>query len=206
MIELDVWGKEKKAVKKLKTSAAIFGMPLRRQLLCDLARITELNRRQGTVRRKTRGEVAGTTAKMYRQKGTGRARHGDAKANIFVGGGIAFPPLPREWRRGLPEKARRKALASILSERVREGNLFVVETLDCPEIKTKALVAELGRWDFSRGLIVSEGGDEKLLKSARNIPGITVRRAADLQAYDVLKFGPVLMTEKALKTLEARLQ
>lgn len=183
----------------------IFGAPIRRQLLFDVVQAYLANKRQGTAKAKFRSEVAGSTRKIYRQKGTGNARHGDIKANIFVGGGIAFPPRPRNWEQRVPQKMRRGALITALSLRNKEGNLTVVEDFVVNEIKTKTLVKQFEKWKFGKGLLIVETLNEKLWKSARNLPHIAIAAAQNLNALDLLAHEKVMVTEGALKALEKRL-
>src|SRR3989338_11200877 len=119
-MELAVLSKENKELKKIELKDSIFKAPIRRQLIFDAVQMYLASQRQGTASAKFRHEVAGSTRKIYRQKGTGNARHGSIRANIFVGGGIAFPPRPRAWRQDLSQKARLQALVSALSVKVRE--------------------------------------------------------------------------------------
>lgn len=190
---------------KPKISKALFDAKFNRQLLFDCVQAYLANRRQGTHKAKSRGQVRGTTAKMYRQKGTGRARHGDAKANLFVGGGIAFPPLPKSWRIDLPKKVRRLALAQALSLRHREGNVLLVDAIQMDAIKTKKMVEQLKKWKFDAGLIVVDQMDEKVWKSLRNIPKVDLTTAGALNAYDVLAHEKLMITQKGLRFLEKRL-
>lgn len=200
-----VLGPDNKEVKKITLNKAIFAAPVRRQLLFDCVQGYLTNRRQGTVKAKTRSEVRGSTRKIYRQKGTGNARHGDIKAPIFVGGGVVFPPLPRAWRHHLSQKTRKQGLISVLSLRKKEGNLIVVDSIPCKEIKTKPLAEQLRKWGIEKGILVIEEPNEKLWRSARNIANIAVVTADLLNVLDVMKYGKVVMTEKAYAKLEARL-
>lgn len=175
------------------------------QTLFDTIRIYRSNKRQGTSKAKTRGEVHGTTAKMYRQKGTGNARHGDYKANIFVGGGLAFPPLPKSWRLGNNKKTRQKALRQALSLRKKEGNLLVVDDFKATAIKTKPVLEQIKKLKAEKGLFVVEKTDEKLTKSMRNIPLVGLTTADQLNALEVLSFGKLVITKAALENLEKRL-
>lgn len=192
-------------VRKTKSKTSIFEAPVRRQLLFDCVQGYLINRRQGTVKAKTRGEVSGSTRKIYRQKGTGNARHGDIKAPVFVGGGIVFPPLPRAWRHKLSQKVRKQGLISALSLRKKEGNLLVVDAMDCKEIKTKPIAEQLKKWGIEKGVLVIEEPNDKLWRSARNIANIAVVTADRLNVLDILKFGKVVVTKKAYEKLEARL-
>lgn len=204
-METEVVNQENKVVKKISLPKLISEAKPNRQLLFDCVQAYLTNQRQGTQKAKTRGEVQGSTAKIYRQKGTGRARHGDIKANIFVGGGIAFPPKPRDWQIRLPKKAKRRALAQALRERLKEGNLLVVDQIAVSEIKTKELAKQLAQWKITDGLILVEKQDEKLLKSIRNIPRVTLTTIDNVNALQVLAHHKVVFTELAFGQLEKRL-
>lgn len=198
-------GLDNKEVKKVTLKKEIFGAPVRRQLLWDYVQAYLINQRQGTVKTKTRGEVHGTTKKMYAQKGTGNARHGDAKANIFVGGGRAFGPRPRPWYHAMPQTAKKNALISALSLRQKEKNLILVQEVPAKEIRTKKMAEQLKKWGVEKGILVLDENHEKVWKSVRNIANVHVVTADSLNAYDILKFGKVVVTEKALEKLEKRL-
>lgn len=200
-----VLNKENKKVKELELSDAVFGAPFRKQVLFDCVQAYLANKRLGTQKAKTRGEVHGTTAKMYRQKGTGRARHGAATVNIFVGGGAAFPPTPRSWRVSLPKQMKRKALIQALSLRCKEGNLVLVDQWKTEEAKTKKAFQQLKKWEVVDGLVVIDKPDPKLWRSLRNVPKIHTVTAGDLHALDILRFEKVVLTESAVEQLEKRL-
>ena len=142
---------------------------------------------------------------MYRQKGTGRARHGAATVNIFVGGGAAFPPTPRSWRQEVPKQMRRQALVQALSLRCKEGNLMVVDQFAAEEAKTKKAAQQLQKWKVLNGLIVVDQQNEKLWKSLRNLPQVHLTTAGEVNALDVIRFEKLVVTEKALQQLEKRL-
>ena len=205
MLTHAVLGTDNKELRKVELNKAIFGGPVRRQLLFDCIQLYLLNQRQGTVQAKFRWEVAGSTKKIYKQKGTGNARHGGIRANIFVGGGISFPPRPRNWHRNLPQTFKQQALRSALSLRLKEGNLLVVDAIPLKEIKTKVAAKQLAKWGVEKGLVVVEKPDDKLTKSFRNIPHVILTTADTLNAHDILKFAKLVVTEKALGQLEKRL-
>lgn len=205
MLEQAILNKDNKEVKKAKLPEAIFGAKVSKQLLFDCVQGYLANKRQGTVKAKDRGEVHGTTAKMYKQKGTGRARHGSAKSNIFVGGGSAFPPRPRNWTQHQPKQMKKTAMTQALALRYQEGNLVLVDHCGVESIKTKKMAEQLRKWSIRQGLLVVEKTDEKTWKSVRNIPRIRVVTASDVNALDILSFEKIVVTEKALEALEKRL-
>ena len=165
------------------------------------------NKRQGTHDTKTRGEVSGGGAKPFRQKGTGRARQGSSREPHMRGGGTIFGPHPRDYRQNLPVRVKRQALCCALSERVRGDRLSVLRGLAITQPKTKPFAQMVGKVapEGRKTLIVTAGMDENLLLSARNLPRVTVRTAADLNVLDVLRAVRIVVQEEAVAQLEERL-
>lgn len=176
----------------------IFGQKVNEPLLYEAVKMQLANRRQGDASTLTRGQVSGTTAKIYRQKGTGRARHGDARANIFVGGGNVFGPMPRDWSYRLPAKARKGAVRAALSLKQKEGKLLIVDNFTLRAIKTKDALAKLSKLGVKSGCIVVDGENEILSRSVRNIPRIKLLRYEGLNAYDLLRYEHAVVTVAAL--------
>jgi len=163
----------------------------------------QANARQGTASTKTRGEVSGSTRKLYRQKHTGMARAGSIKSPLRRGGGIIFGPKPRSYRQAMPKKMRRLALRCVLSAKARDGELKVVEQLklDQPETKEMAgILAALGV--DSSALIITSEPEENVVKSARNLAGIKTLPANILNVVDILSYKMLLMTEAAVRQTE----
>lgn len=162
------------------------------------------NARQGTHDTKTRGEVAGSTKKLYRQKGTGRARQGGIRAPHRRGGGIAFGPHPRDYRQDMPKKMRRLAIRSVLSTKAGDGELVLVEDLSFSEPKTKAMLDTLHRLGVvGTALVVTEQPERNLILSARNIPGVFTLPAAQLNVATLLSYKYLVMTVGAARRAEA---
>lgn len=162
------------------------------------------NARLGTHKTKSRGEVNRTTRKWYRQKGTGRARHGSRNAPIFVGGGIAHGPRPRSYRQKMPRKMRRAALRSALSVKAAEQQIVVLDRLELETTKTKEMLAVLRNLGVERSaLILLPERNEPVEKSARNIPGVKTLRASYLNIRDLFKYEKVLMPLEALQVIES---
>ena len=184
----------------------IFGLVPKRHVLWEAVKMYLANRRVGTHKAKTRGEVRGSRRKIWPQKHTGRARHGDRYAPIFVGGGKAHGPRPRDYSYEIPRKVRRLALKHALSDRARETRVYVVEAYEFPRPRTKDMVQLLSAMgvDGERVVVVHEGLENVVL-SGRNLPRVEVRRAQDLNAYDVLWSERVVMSQKALELLKERL-
>ena len=178
----------------------------RKVLLKEAVIMAEARQRVGTHAAQTRGEVTGTTAKMYRQKGTGNARHGNRKAGQLRGGGMIHAKKPREYGWAMPKKARRAALEAALRGKLEDGEVKVVERFDFPAPKTKDFVALLGRLGIAGDsfLVAPASHSDAVWRSCRNIPRVHYRVAADLNAYEVLKAKHLLLDEAALKALEER--
>lgn len=157
--------------------------------------------RQGDAATRNRALVSGTTAKMYRQKGTGRARHGDARANVFVGGGKSFGPHPRDYSYRLPRTARKGALREVFSMKKKEDKLLIVDRFPIEKIKTKNAVAMFKSLGVTNGLVLIDGVDEKLEKSVRNIPGIKLLRWEGANVYDIVKHEHLVVTLPAMNKL-----
>lgn len=176
----------------------LFHAEVRRQLA---------SRRSGTHATKNRSRVSGGGAKPYRQKGTGRARQGTTRAPQWAGGGVVFGPVPRSYDHKLPKKMRRAALRSALSARVAEQAVTVLDDLGLDAIRTRELVAKLGALDLAERslLIVLAEADEKVERSARNLPRVSVLRAEGLNVYDVLRHEHLLMTRAAVEAVAVRL-
>jgi len=181
----------------------IFGAPVNEAVLHEVMVMYQANRRRGTHDTKTRAEVAGGGRKPWRQKGTGRARHGSIRSPIWRGGGIVFGPHPRDYGYQVPKKVRRLALKSALSSRVREGKLLVLDRLELDAPRTKEMVRILDNLQIKdSALVVTGEKNENVVKSARNLPGIMSTEASLLNAYDILRHGTVVMTRDAVARVE----
>jgi large subunit ribosomal protein L4 len=177
----------------------------RKVLLKEAVVSAEARRRVGTHAARARGEVSGSTKKMYRQKGTGQARHGSFKAPQLRGGGVAFAKKPREFGWSIPKKARRAALEAAIRGKLEDGEVRVVEAFGLSKPRTKDFVAILGKLELDGSFLVVPGAhDDALWRSCRNVPGASYRVVADLNAYEVLRSKFLLMDEAALQALESR--
>ena len=161
------------------------------------------NRRQGTASTKTRGEVSGSTRKLYRQKGTGRARRGSIKSPLLRGGGVVFGPSPRSYRQSMPKKMRRLALKCLLSSKVREENMKAVEELAFGKPRARDLVDILSALGVdSNALIVTSQAMPTLVKSARNLANAKVLPSALINVLDLLSYKTLIVTVPALRNIE----
>lgn len=184
----------------------IFALPIRKDILARVVKWQLAKRRAGTASTKSRGEVRGSTRKIYRQKGTGRARHGSGRANIFRGGGIAHGPKPRDHGFDLPKKVRRLGLKTALSAKAAEGKLIVIDAAKAESPKTKELRQRLEALGLGSALIVGgEQLDENFSLAARNIAGIDVLPQIGANVHDILRHEHLVLTKDALEALEARL-
>ena len=190
-------------VKEIEISDRIFGVPFN-EALVHQAMVRQLaNARQGTASTKTRGEVAGSSRKLFRQKGTGQARAGSRKSPLRRGGGVTFGPKPRDYRQDMPKKMRQLALKCVLSAKAGAAELKVLEQLDFAEPRTREMAGLLSVLGVNAStLIVTGGADTNVIKSARNIPGIKTLPASLLNVVDLLSYRLLFMTEAAVRKAE----
>ncbi|MCK9995617.1 MAG: 50S ribosomal protein L4 [Candidatus Krumholzibacteria bacterium] len=193
---------EAKGTVDLPTS--LFEQPVHKQALYEAVRNYMANRRQGTHDTKTRAEVKASTAKLYRQKGTGRARAGSAGSPTRVGGGVAFGPHPRDYSYTLPRKIKRRALKSALSDRAGNDRVSVIEDFKMDAPRTQALVGILKTMELEgrHTLLVLDREGDNVYLSARNIKGVRVLRSNELNAYTILWADNLVFTQKALIGVE----
>ncbi len=174
-------------------------------LLHEVVRYSQAHRRAGTSATKTRSAVRGGGKKLFRQKGTGRARHGGSRAPQFRGGGVAHGPQPRSYAFKLNKKVRRNALKSAMTRRAVNDHVVVFQNLDLGEIKTKKVADLLGKLGIGSALFVLPESDEVVWKSARNIPYVKVMAESGLNVEDVLRHGHLILTEATVAALAERL-
>lgn len=204
MPSYDVINMQNQKVETIDLPESAFGAPVKEHLFWQVVRMQMANRRAGTSSTKDRSEVSYSKAKMYRQKGTGRARAGHRSSGIRVGGGVIFGPHPRDFSYKVPKKVRTQALASALSMKTAEKDLVVLDELKLAAIKTKDFVALAERLGLDSALFVIEGKDEILEKSSRNIPSVKVLRVDGLNVYDLLRYQKLVVTKGAIPKIEKR--
>ena len=181
----------------------IFDAKINKSLLHSVVRAYLLNQRQGTHSTLTRAEVRGGGRKPWRQKGTGRARQGSTRSPNWTHGGIAFGPKPRSYRVSINKKAKRAALKGALTSKVKENELVVVDNIAIDEYKTKIIINMLSSLDAGKKvMIVVEEHNEKLIKSASNIPGVKTAIANNLNVYDILNCGKFIVSSGAIDKIE----
>jgi large subunit ribosomal protein L4 len=192
-------------VGELDVADAVFAAPVKEHLLWEVVRYQRAARRAGTHSTKTRSEVSLTGKKLIKQKGTGGARHGSRRVNIFVGGGNVFGPKPRSYAFHVNKKTMAGALRTALTLRAKDGNLVVLRDLQLPEIKTKALAQTLAKLEAPKALVVDSGDNQNLRLSARNLADASFLDVRGLNVYDILRFPKLLISESSLRKVEARL-
>ena len=205
MPTIDVFNTGREKVASVDLDDTVFGGEVKEHLLSSAVRYQMAARRAGTHKVKGRAEVSGSGKKPFKQKGTGRARAGHKRSPIWRGGGVVFGPTPRSYAFKLNKKVRRAALRSALSRRVQENRLVVLDELVLPEIKTRQVVDFLGRFELSDALVVIDSRDETVVRSARNLPNVTVLPSDGLNVYDVLHRQNLVMTQAAIKAVTERL-
>lgn len=208
MVSLPVFDRSGKEVGKYEVDPDAIAPRISKQLLHDAVVMYQNNLRQGSVRTKSRSEVAGTRQKMYRQKGTGNARAGGKRTNVRRGGGHAFAKRPKDWSYRLPRKALQTATRMALASKIRDAEVVVVDQLAFAEPKTREFVALLAALQLggSSVLVATAAYDANVYKSARNIASVTVAPAAELNAYTVLAPRRLLVTREALDALVERVK
>jgi large subunit ribosomal protein L4 len=193
-------------VGSLELPDSIFGVEVRPDILQRVVLWQLAKRRAGTHKVKTRAEIARTGAKLYKQKGTGRARHGSRRANIFRGGGVAFGPHPRDHAVDLPKKVRALGLRCALSSKAAEGKLVVLDEASLAEPKTKVLLGALTKLGLGSALVITGPEVERNFDLAsRNLPLIDVLPAQGLNVYDILRRDTLVLTQDAVRRIEERL-
>ena len=202
MPKLNVYNLEAKEIREIELAEAVFGIEPNQQVMFDALIMQRANMRQGTHDTKSRHEVSGGGKKPWRQKGTGHARQGSTRAPQWTHGGVALGPKPRSYTYSLNKKVKRLALKSALSAKVQDGSMIVVDSITADEFKTKTIVNMLKALSADKALIVLNSVDEKVIKSAANIPGVKTTQANTLNVYDILKYNKFIVVKDAVATIE----
>ena len=202
MANVSVYNMEGKEVGTMELNDAVFGVEVNDHLV-HLAVVRQLaNNRQGTQKAKTRSEVSGGGRKPWRQKGTGHARQGSTRAPQWTGGGVVFAPTPRDYSQKMNKKERRAALKSVLTSRVQENKLIVLEDLKLDEVKTKAMQNVLNNLNVSKAMVVLADNDQNVVLSTRNIPDVITALPSTINVYDVLKYNTLILTKASAAAIE----
>ncbi len=205
MAVVEVKNTQGETVSEVELVEDIFNVKVKKTVMHEVVRMQLANRRRGTAKVKHRSEVKGSTSKMFRQKGTGRARRGNIKTPLLRGGGVAFGPDPRDYSYKVPKKVRRLALKMALSAKYQDNEIIVLDGFALDQVKTKAVASVLSNLSLEKPLIVINEADEKLELSSRNIPGAKVLRVEGLNVYDILNHKTLVLLEPSIKGIEGRL-
>ena len=203
MPKLSLYNRDGEQIDEIELQEALFGVAVKKGALHQTAVSQASRRRLGTASSKDRSEVSGGGSKPWPQKGTGRARHGSTRSPIWTGGGATFGPHPRDYSPKVPKKMRRVALKSALSDKVREGKLFIVDDFAIDAPQTKKMVALLNNLKVSGGtLIVCDQPDLNVIKASRNLPRVKTTLARQLNVLDILTYNYLVMNRAALEQVE----
>lgn len=203
---LDVQNVNGKKISQIELADDVFSVPGKSSILHEVVTMQLSNRRSGTAAVKHRSDVRGSGRKLFRQKGTGRARRGDIKAPLLRGGGVVFGPDGRNYKYQVPKKVKKLALKMALSSKLNAKELMVLDQFELEEIKTKEFVNVLDALNLNSALIVTDEKNENLELSSRNVQDIKVLRCEGLNVYDILKYRTLVLLEPAVKNIEGRLQ
>lgn len=205
MPSIAVYNMSRQQVGEVQLSDEIFNAEVKEHLMHLALRIQLANRRAGTVKTKTRSEVAGSGKKPFKQKGTGNARQGCVRAPQYPGGGVAFGPRPKEYNLSMNKKARNAAIRSALSYQFKNDRITVMDTLDFASISTKDFTGFMKVFEIERSLIISDNFSNNLYLSCRNVPHIKLLRYDALNIHDMLKYKNIIITQGAVQSVEGAL-
>ena len=205
MAVVDVLNSKAEKVSETDLIDSVFNIDVKSSVLHEVVKMQLASKRAGSASVKHRSDVKGSGAKLFRQKGTGRARRGDIKAPLLRGGGSVFGPDPKSYAYRVPKKVRRLALKMALSSKLRANSLVVVDKIEIEKIKTKAFIEVIEALNTTNALIVTDEKNENLERSARNVPDVKVLRIEGLNVYDILKYENLVLTESSIKEIEGRL-
>ena len=201
MVKIKVRNIQNKEVSELELPEDIFDYPLKEHLIYEAVKNYNANQRQGTACTKTRSEVSGSGKKLWKQKGTGRARMGAIRSPLWRKGGTTFGPKPRDYSYAMPKKARRNAIKSVLSEKIRNDRLFILDELKLDSKKTKDTIKTLSHFAFDKLLIVDKKDNSDLMLSTRNIPHIKAIDVGEMNIYDSLNYNYIMLSVDVVKKL-----
>ena len=202
MPTVGLFNKEGQKVGDMQLAETVFSANISEAAVHQVVVALLANKRQGTQSAKTRAEVSGGGIKPWRQKGTGRARQGSIRAPQWIHGGIVFAPKPRSYRVSVPKSMRRVAMKSVLTSKVQENEMIVLEDLSLETPKTKEMMKMINAFEVKKALIVTAESNENVYKSARNIPGVTVVPVNNINVYDLLKYEKLIITKDAVSKIE----
>jgi large subunit ribosomal protein L4 len=202
---VDVINSQGEKVSKVELSDELFNVSVKKSVLHEVVTMQLAARRSGTAAVKHRSDIRGSRRKLFRQKGTGRARRGDIKSPLLRGGGVTFGPEPRSYAAKVPKRVKKLALKMALSSKFQDENLVVLDDFRLEQIKTRTFLEIISRLNLGSSLIVTHTKDEILERSSRNVPGVKVLRSEGLNVYDILKYEALVLLEPSIQGIEGRL-
>jgi large subunit ribosomal protein L4 len=205
MAVVDVINTAGEKVSETELSDEIFNVPIKKSVLHEVVKMQLANRRTATATVKNRSDVTGSARKLYRQKGTGRARRGNIKSPLLKGGGIVFGPNGRKYAYKVPKKVRRSALKMALTSKLEQNALKVIDQFELDEIKTGKFVGIMKNLDLNKVLIIIDKDNQNLELSSRNVPDVKVMCTEGLNVYDILKYDSLVLLQGSLERIEGRL-
>jgi large subunit ribosomal protein L4 len=201
MLKIKVKNLQSQDVSEMDLPEEIFDYPLKEHLIYEAVKNYRANQRQGTAATKTRAKVAGSGRKLWRQKGTGRARVGSIRSPLWRGGGITFGPQPRDYSYKMPRKAKRNALKSVLSDKMRHDRILVVDNIKLESAKTRDTLSVLKNFEYDKLLIVDKKDNSQLQLSTRNLPTVKSIDYTEINVYDSLKYNYIMFSVEAVEQL-----
>ncbi len=205
MAVVDVVNTKGEKVSERQLLDELFSVPASKSVLHEVVVMQQASRRAGTAAVKHRSDVRGSSRKLFRQKGTGRARRGNIKSPLLRGGGSVFGPDPRSYAYRMPKKVRKLALKMALSCKLKDRQLLVLDRMDLEQVKTRDFVKIIDTLHIENALIVTDTKDKKLELSSRNVPNIKILRSEGLNVYDILKYHKLVLLEPVISDIEGRL-
>jgi len=205
MAVVDVLNCSGEKVSEIDLNETIYNVPVKKSILHEVVKMQLAGKRAGTASAKARSEINGSGKKLFRQKGTGRARRGNIKSPLLRGGGVTFGPIPKSYAYKVPKKVKKQALKMALSSKLQEHGILVLDEFKLDQIKTKAFVEVKEALKMKNALIITEQKNENLELSSRNVPEIKVMRSEGLNVYDILKYKTLVLLEASVKAIEGRL-
>ena len=201
MLKMKVRNIKNEEVSNIDLPEEVFGYPLREHLVYEAVKNFRANQRKGTASTKTRGKISGSGKKLWKQKGTGRARVGSVKSPLWRSGGITFGPKPRDYSYNMPKKAKRNALKSVLSDKIRNERIFIVDQIEFNSNKTKDTLSLLEKFGFDKMLIVDKSDNSNLMLSTRNLKNVKSIDFSEINVYDSLNYNFIMLSVDAVKNL-----
>lgn len=201
MVKCRIRNIENLEISEIDLPEEIFDYPLKEHLIYEAVKNFRANLRRGTASTKTRGNVQGSGRKLWKQKGTGRARVGSIRSPLWRKGGITFGPHPRDYSYDMPKKAKSNALKSVLSDKMRNKRVYVIDKLNVNSKKTKDTISILKKFGFDKLLIVDKKDNSELMMSTRNIPNVKAIDFREMNIYDSLKYNYIMFSVDAIKQL-----